>query len=351
VKRLILIFLFLPILINSQVYTAGTIYPNYTDITPDSLLYYIFSGPSGGNTGSFAIDINYDSQNDYLIESYGAHSPAGGEGHIRIKSLNLKSFKRFSRIDTSISNTKMALPLQLGDSINSKISIWDTTKLYISRSVSGFPVGFKEITDWLNINDRYIGLMYADVCDTIYGWVKINCQRTGATVNCLIKDYSSKQITPTLTVTSSNSLICVNESTTLSVNGATSYTWSTGNNGSSIVITPTTTTNYTVNGTTMNGCNLNSVITQSVDACIGIKELNMDKIKIYPNPTLTFLNISSESKSFKNSEIEITNYLGQTVLKTEYSNTIDVSKLANGIYTLKIVSKDNQSYCSKFVKE
>jgi hypothetical protein len=72
---------------------------------------------------------------------------------------------------------------------------------------------------------------------------------------------------------------------------------------------------------------------------------------IYPNPVSVVLYISAKDDEFKNAEVEITNYLGQTILKLPFTNTTDVSKLANGIYTLRITTKENQSFYSKFVKE
>lgn len=78
---------------------------------------------------------------------------------------------------------------------------------------------------------------------------------------------------------------------------------------------------------------------------VGIKELDKKEIiSIYPNPTSNILNIKSNSKT--NSEIEITNQLGQTVLEQKYSESIDVSKLVPGCYFIRV---DN-SY-SKFIKE
>lgn len=86
---------------------------------------------------------------------------------------------------------------------------------------------------------------------------------------------------------------------------------------------------------------------------VGIKKLGNNKITIhiYPNPSSTLISFSEQNIEFKDSQVEITNYLTQTVLKAEFKNQIDISKLASGIYTLKIVTKDNQSYYSKFVKE
>ncbi|HWY12712.1 MAG TPA: T9SS type A sorting domain-containing protein [Bacteroidia bacterium] len=75
---------------------------------------------------------------------------------------------------------------------------------------------------------------------------------------------------------------------------------------------------------------------------LGIDENKMPiDLKLYPNPAANNLNILSEQNQFQYSEIEIINYLGQTVLKTQYTNTIDVSKLSKGIYTLKIIAKEN----------
>ncbi len=85
---------------------------------------------------------------------------------------------------------------------------------------------------------------------------------------------------------------------------------------------------------------------------LGLNEIvKNNSIKIYPNPLKNSLYIKTELNDFENSEIEIINYLGQAVLKTPFSNSIDVSKLASGIYNLKISSENREIYYSKFVKE
>jgi hypothetical protein len=82
-----------------------------------------------------------------------------------------------------------------------------------------------------------------------------------------------------------------------------------------------------------------------VDAGVGIKELAKKEIfSVYPNPTSNILNIKTNSKT--NSEVEIINSLGQTVLKQKYSETVDISKLISGYYFIKV----GNSY-SKFIKE
>ncbi len=74
-------------------------------------------------------------------------------------------------------------------------------------------------------------------------------------------------VTPTPTVNLSSSLnpICSGNSTTLSATGATSYTWNPGSlSGSSVVVSPLTTTQYTVVGQT-GICTASNVITVTVN--------------------------------------------------------------------------------------
>ncbi|MGZ3891284.1 MAG: NHL domain-containing protein, partial [Mucilaginibacter sp.] len=72
--------------------------------------------------------------------------------------------------------------------------------------------------------------------------------------------------------------------------------------------------------------------------CIaGIKEIEQTKLfSIYPNPASNVLCINSQDEDLQNSEIEILNTLGQTVIKTPFKNQIDVSALPNSIYFLQV---------------
>lgn len=62
-------------------------------------------------------------------------------------------------------------------------------------------------------------------------------------------------------------------------------------------------------------------------------------IKICPNPVSNFLHFNSEQYFEIETQIEIVNYLGKPVLKTDFRNEIDVSSLPDGVYTLLINSK------------
>ncbi len=89
----------------------------------------------------------------------------------------------------------------------------------------------------------------------------VNTETVNLTVNAL----------PTLTVSSSSSMICVGSSATLTATGATTYSWSSGATTSSEVVSPSATTLYTVVGTDAIGC------------------INSDTVRIYVNslPTIS----------------------------------------------------------------
>ena len=89
-------------------------------------------------------------------------------------------------------------------------------------------------------------------------------------------------------------------------------------------------------------------------ACLaGINKIEQisNSINIYPNPSKNILNISIGKNNFENSQIEIINYIGRTVLSMPFVKEIDVSKLSSGIYNLKITTTHQYLYFSKFVKE
>jgi hypothetical protein len=140
-----------------------------------------------------------------------------------------------------------------------------------------------------------------------------------------------------LNITSTNNLLCVGQTATLSVSGASTYVWNTSASASSIVISPSITTTYSLTGTASNGCNNTANYTQSVTICNGIVKSNglENGMSVYPNPFYDKFSISVNSE--KISAVEIYNSLGQIVYSTECNNTIidiDLDNLSSGIYTI-----------------
>jgi len=68
-------------------------------------------------------------------------------------------------------------------------------------------------------------------------------------------------VNPLPVITTTNDEICEGETATITASGGTTYTWSSGGNGSTENVTPSTTTTYSVTGTDANGCsNTNSAV-------------------------------------------------------------------------------------------
>lgn len=141
---------------------------------------------------------------------------------------------------------------------------------------------------------------------------------------------------PNLNISTSNSLICINQSATLSVSGANTYTWNTTSNANSIVVSPTIHTTYSVNATDNNGCENSAVITQSVSSCTGINNISASlekNIRLFPNPTSSVIKIET---SFSEYTVELYSAIGQLVLHDSNPTQLDLSQQSAGLYFIKI---------------
>jgi hypothetical protein len=175
-----------------------------------------------------------------------------------------------------------------------------------------------------------------------------NCYGVGGksvTVNAL----------PTVSATSNNSILCVGQNATLTASGAATYTWNPGGTGSTIAVTPSVNTNYTISATDANNCTNTAIFTQSVQICSGISQNSLIsyQLSVYPNPNNGEFTISMNSIS-ENMNVEIYNSLGQIVINEKVntqSKKINMSQIPNGIYILKL--KENNSVIStrKLVKD
>ncbi len=72
------------------------------------------------------------------------------------------------------------------------------------------------------------------------------------------------------------------------------------------------------------------------------------EISIFPNPANTEINIVLPSND--NAQIEISNAMGQVIIKDQNKNTIDISNLTNGLYFIS-VKQGQQSYTQKLIKQ
>jgi choice-of-anchor B domain-containing protein len=170
----------------------------------------------------------------------------------------------------------------------------------------------------------------------IYSTTLITSNATGT--NSVVKTITVNA-TPVLSPAGVSTL-CAGASATLTVSGASSYTWMPGSMiSSSIVVSPTTTTTYSVMGQS-GSCIGNAQKTVSVICTVGIQPNTLEQgldLKVYPNPTNGVVTIS-----YKNNWMgfEIYNSLGSKISPpVKYNKNdaeVDLSNFSDGIYFVKV---------------
>ena len=145
--------------------------------------------------------------------------------------------------------------------------------------------------------------------------------------------------TPTISAIATRTSMCAKETNTLNANGASTYTWVTTNTtiaANSLTINPTTASilTYTLNGTSAQGCEANTVFLFNVSSCTGIEESKTNNVfvNIYPNPSQGNFTIETG----KEMQLKLINQLGQVIeviqLNEKNNYKTSLSNLSNGVY-------------------
>jgi Secretion system C-terminal sorting domain/Ig-like domain CHU_C associated len=169
---------------------------------------------------------------------------------------------------------------------------------------------------------------------------------------CISPSFATSQVTvkasPTINVVSNNPVICIGGTANLSATGGIAFFWTPGGSGSSISVSPSITTTYSVNGLGSNGCSGSTLFTQNVSLCDGINQIsNSGKaLSVFPNPSSAYITIKTEEAI---QSVFIFNAQG-ALMKTETQSTFLVEHLSKGIYFLQIKTERGVSV-SRFVKE
>lgn len=199
-----------------------------------------------------------------------------------------------------------------------------------------------------NNNATTAGVIVSPVSNTNY-------TVTGTSNNCSQTKTISLNVNPLPNVFTSisNSLICDGDTAVVSATGALTYTWSTSVTGSSISVSPSITTIYTVTGSDVNGCTNTSTIQLVVSWCTGVNELGNGSgaFEIYPNPTDGLITL--KSKSCTSCQVLIVNSLGQIIKQVtlkESETKLDITNEANGLYQLVIISNGKKIAEGKIIK-
>ncbi len=156
---------------------------------------------------------------------------------------------------------------------------------------------------------------------------------------------------PTVVAMASSTNICREEVIELTASGASSYSWNTGSTTSSISVSPTVSTTYSVIGASSIGCSSNATIFVKVSICLGFHETNshiIDGVKVYPNPSSGNFSIQSNREV----QLNLVNALGQVLkvldLNQNNSYRINIEGLISGIYFLTS-EKDGKKFTQKLI--
>ena len=157
---------------------------------------------------------------------------------------------------------------------------------------------------------------------------------------------------PNIQPSATRSVICKGETTTITVTGASTYTWTNvGNNATTFVITGSvvTTTNYSVSGTDANGCVNGAQLIVTINACSGVDKIYSENaISIYPNPSHGEFSVQS-SKAL---EMKIINELGQVIklisLNGNNNYKMEVNGIPSGIY---FITNEKANFNQKMIIE
>ena len=149
-------------------------------------------------------------------------------------------------------------------------------------------------------------------------------------------------------VITGDTVITAGETTSLTASGAQSYLWSTGATSSSISVSPSITTSYSVTGTDANGCSNNAHATVVVNA-VSIASGSELEFKVYPIPTESKLTVEGESIK----TITIYNILGKVIDKIECDGektvVLAVKDYAQGVYVISVADTKGQTGRRTFI--
>lgn len=128
----------------------------------------------------------------------------------------------------------------------------------------------------------------------------------------------SVNTTPTVIIAVLNPSICSGNSTTLTVSGASSYSWSTASTSSAISVSPLTTSNYSVIGTAVSGCTNTALKT----------------LTVYSTPTVVISSTQNTICSGNTTNLTAGGAASYSWNTTATTSSILVSPLANTNYSV-----------------
>ncbi len=177
---------------------------------------------------------------------------------------------------------------------------------------------------------------------TVVGTNTTNACKNSATVSILVSPL------PTIAVISSTNQVCSSGTVNLNASGATTYSWSNGASGNSVIVTPTANTNYSVSGSNSVGCvSASSAVTTVSVFAKPLISVNSGSICLGKSFTINASGASTYT--FSSGTNIVSPLLASTYSVTGTSAQGCVSSntaiSSVGVYSLPIVSSSNGSIC------
>ena len=110
------------------------------------------------------------------------------------------------------------------------------------------------------------------------------------------------------------------------------YVWNNGMEGSSIEVSPSVTTTYTVVVYTDGTFSCYTTATVTVVVTTGVSDYEMEELTLYPNPTSGMVFIDRENVL----SVAVLDKTGRLLAIQRNDNEVDLSAFADGVYTLRI---------------
>ncbi len=183
---------------------------------------------------------------------------------------------------------------------------------------------------------------------TVTGTGAMSCS-TQAVVNLAVNPLPTVEATPALTS------MCTKESNIITASGASTYSWSTGQTTSTIVLTPSVnlSIHLTLYGFDQNNCKGEDKITIAVSNCVGLSENSLSKVlRIFPNPGSGLYLIESDESGIN--ELMVYNTAGSLV-KTGKIDTgiysLDISSQPAGVYVVMVFKEGVLKQAARVVKQ
>lgn len=161
---------------------------------------------------------------------------------------------------------------------------------------------------------------------------------------------------PNVTLGSIQSPLCLNNSTVQLIGNPAGGVYSgTGVIGTSfnpaVAGAGTFTINY--NYTDANTCSASASQSVDVSLCTGTLELSNESVSIYPNPASNMINVKMNTILINNATLELYDATGKLITQQKVVNdysSLNLNGLANGIYTVRIIT-DNEQIIKRIVKQ